>query len=167
MFYFQWSLIYCQGCLQRCWGQWEPMGAKQDLNICCWSSKCYLVLLSPTGFCRGAGCLSHTQTVQNWVSSAKFATDFVLWGSTEQLELGLGFAGFSSISLPAGRRTVSFEKFWRRAEARVLGVFVVLAAEGCGPGTCHSVSSARCAPAARGPRAGAAVSMAAAILSSR
>lgn len=37
-------------------------------------------------------------------------------------------AVFTSSSLPAGRRSISFEKFWKRAEARVLGIFVVLPA---------------------------------------
>lgn len=37
-------------------------------------------------------------------------------------------AVFTSSSLPAGRRSISFEKFWKRAEARVLGIFVALPA---------------------------------------
>lgn len=92
----------------------------------------------------------------------------VLFGEEAQSGLypGLADAVFTSSSLPPGKRSINFEKFWKRAEVGILGISVVGgAAVGCG--TCHSVSSARCAPAPRGPRAGAAVSMAAAILSSQ
>lgn len=155
-------------------GSGEPMGVEEDLNICCWSSECYLVLSSATGLCRGAGCLSHTQTMQSWVSSTKFTVGFVSQGSTEQVVTGLGWCCIYQQLFACWQEKYQLWKVLEESRGSCFGYFCGLtsslwggAAVGCGPGTCHSVSSARCAPAARGPRAGAAVSMAAAILSSQ